>query len=266
MKVVWKGSLSFGLVNIPVNLYPATQSHSLGFKLLHAHCHTPINYERWCPHCKKDVAWSDIVKGIKLKNGDYFILTEENLKKLRPEKTDTIDIVEFVDSDAIDPIYFDHHYYVMPSKENEKAFFLFIESLKRSNRVAIGRFVLRDKEYVGALQPFKTGILLTTLNYNYEIREFKKIEELKAPKLSAAELKLARQLIDQLYQKKFDMNQFKDTFVQTVQKQLKELSSGKKKKKVILSKVKKIKMKQPSLMHILQESLKEQGVAHSKSR
>lgn len=254
MRAIWKGTISFGLVNISVEIYSAIQEHTLGFKLLHAKCHTPINYQRWCSHCNKVVEWSDIVKGIKVEGDTYFILTQDTIKKLKPEKTDTIEVIEFVDVLAIDPIYYDQHYYVAPSKKSDKAYFLFVAALAHLNRVAIGRFVFKDKEYIGALQPYTGGLLLTTLNYEYEIRPFAKLEELSPPEhMEARELKLAEQLITKLSKKKFDMSRFKDTFAEKLKEKIKQSAKGLE----VIPEAKKVAKlpKQPSLMEALKASL-----------
>ena len=148
MKPSWKGTLSFGLVDIPVELYSAITTHALSFKLLHKKCNTPVTYRRWCSHCEQEVTWDEIEKGIQLADGSFFIMTPANLKKLKPQKTSSIAIVEFVDSQAIDPLLYAEHYYVLPSKASHHAFFLFAAALEKVNKAAIGQFVLRDKEYV----------------------------------------------------------------------------------------------------------------------
>ena len=235
MKSIWKGTISFGLVSIPVRLYSAIQEHVLGFKMLHAKCHTPITYQRWCSHCKKEVPWSDIVKGLKLEDGSYAILTQEKIKELRPEKSNAITIVEFVSASQIEPIYLEHHYYLGPEKAGEASFYLFKKALEKSGKVAIGTFVMRDKEYACVINPHANTMLLSTLNYAYEIRDLKEVPNLeKEPKqISAAELKLAEQLIDQITVKKFNLAQFKDTFAEqlkaAIKKSKKEKITGKKK-------------------------------------
>lgn len=228
MKTVWKGSLNFGLVSINVELYSAVQHHAVGFTLLHEKCHTPITYQRWCAHCKKEVSWEKIEKGIQLSDGNYFIISKENLKKLKPEKTDSIAIVEFVDTRAIDPILYAEHYYIVPSKTPYNAFFLFIKALDELDRVAIGQFVLRDKEYVCVLRPYKGALLLTTLNYGYEIRALPLLKELKAPKISSKELQLAEELIKKLSKKTFNIDQFKDTFITKLKAHIRAAKKGKK--------------------------------------
>lgn len=229
MKAIWTGAISFGLVNIPVRLYSAVQEHAIKFTLLCKKCNSPIAYERWCRNCNKEVAWHDIVKGLKLADGSYFVLTQEKIHELKPIKSETIDIKEFVESSEIKVIYLEHHYYLAPSKEGEKGFFLFKQALQEMNRVAIGTFVMRDKEYVCALTPYDKTILLTTLNYGFEIRSIDEIAELQKPmpKLDKEELQLAEQLIDQLTHKKFDLNKYKDTFAIELSKAIKK---GKKSK------------------------------------
>jgi len=226
MKTSWKGSLAFGLVSIDVELYSAIQPHTIGFKLVHSKCHTPITYKRWCSHCNQDVEWSEIDKAIQLKDGTYFIITPENLKKLRPKRTETISIIEFVDAKAIDPVLYDTHYYVAPSKAPYHAFFLFVAALADLDKVAIGQFALRDKEYVCAIRAYRNILLLTTLNYAYEVRQLTKMEEIAPPTIDAKELKLAEQLISKLSKKKFDIERFKDTFATALVQKISELKKG----------------------------------------
>ncbi len=226
MKAVWSGEISFGLVNIPIKLYSAVESKT-SFRLIDKKTKTPIEYKRWNPKTKKEVPWSDVVKGLEMKKGEYFIFTKEEIDKLKPKKTDTIEIIEFVDASQIDPIYFEKHYYAAPAKKKEKPYFLFKNILQSTAKVAIGRFVMREKEYVCAITPYKKGLVITRLNYNYEIRDISKFEELKTvPKLTEGELRLAKQLINQLYEEDFDMQRFKDTFIEKLKKFIKKGIKG----------------------------------------
>jgi len=254
MKAIWSGTLSFGLVSIPVKLVSIVESHKLGFKMLCGKCHSPITYERRCEKCKKKVAWDDIVKGLPLENEKYFIATPEEIKKLKPEKTDTISIVEFVDYSAIELIYFDKHYAIIPEAKGIKPFALFQKALEKTNKVAIGRFVMRDKEYTCAINPYENYLLLTTMHYEYEIRDIDVAALKKAPKITQAEITLATKLIKELTKKEFDMSQFKDTFAQELKKAIK----AKGKKKTIAPKKKPKKKKEKSLMNLLKTSLKKQ--------
>jgi len=233
MKSIWKGSIAFGLVNIPIELFTAHESHALGFTLLHGKCDTPLKYHRWCPKCKKEVQWDETVKGIKKTNGSYLILTQEQLKALRPEKTEEIKIVEFVDADQIPVIYLNHHYYVAPGKKAGAAYALFIKALENLGKVAIGSFVMRDKEYACAIQPNGNYLLLTTLYYAYEVRGLEDLTFARPSKLNQTELKLAQEFIKKLSVKKFDISHFKDSFAQEIKKLLaQKTKKGTKAKKV----------------------------------
>lgn len=223
MKTIWKGTISFGLVNIPVHLY-STSSEPFGFRLLHKVCHTPIQYKRWCPNCQIEVAWQDVVKGVAGEDKVYTVVPSETLEELKPEKSDVIEILEFVPEEALAPLYLECHYYVLPAKETDKAFFLFCAALQESDLIAIGRFVLLTNEHICAISPYKKGLLLSTLNYAYEIKEFKKIEELQPPtRITQKELKIAKQLIDQLTHKRFDMSKYKSPFAESLKKHMQEL-------------------------------------------
>src|SRR5271169_3003037 len=129
MKSVWKGSISFGLVSIGVQLFTAHEIDSLDFHLLHDKCLTPLKYHRWCSHCNKDVSWDSTVKGIKKPDESYLVFTPEELHELHPQKTEEITVVEFVDRHQIPIIYLNHHYYVRPSKQKDVAYALFIKAL-----------------------------------------------------------------------------------------------------------------------------------------
>jgi DNA end-binding protein Ku len=274
MKSIWKGSLSFGLVNIQVQLYSAVQEHAVGFTLLCKKCHEPITYERWCKHCNKEVAWSDIVKGLKQENGSYFIITQEALKALKPHTTDTIDIVEFVPSSEIKTIYLEHHYYLLPEESAQKSFFLFKKALEISKKVAIGKFVMRDKQYICVINPYETALLLTTLNYAYEVRPLDDVASAKQAhkKVNAAELKLATELIKQRTVKRLNLNNFHDVFIQQLKAAIKK--SKKSKAKPVKAKKEKVLSKkhksEGSLMAHLRASLiapgREGTIAHARSK
>lgn len=251
MKSVWKGSLSFGMVNIPVKLYSAVSSRS-GFRLLHEKCKSPLKYKRYCPECEEEVEWEDVVKGLEVGKNKYKAFSKEKLEKLKPEKTSTIHIVEFIDKGQVDPIYLNKHYYCIPKQEKEKAYFLFKEVLQSSAKAAIGKFVMKSKEYICAIEPYKKGLLLTTLNYQSEIRDINKVEELQEkPRLKKDEKKLGKQLINKLTEKELDMSQFKATFTQELKKIMERIEKGEE------VKVEKPKKKKKNLVKALKASLDE---------
>jgi DNA end-binding protein Ku len=247
MKAVWQGSLAFGLVNVPVKLYSAINPKEFSFRILCKDCNTPLKYKRWCPSCKKEVLWENVVKGIEVSKNVIVPLPKEKLQKLKPEKSDVIEILEFVDQHAVDPIYFNKHYYISPAKAKEKAYFLLKEVLQSTAKGAVGKFIMREKEHVCYIESYKSGLILTTLNYAYEIRNISQIPELKqAPKLKKEEEELAKELINKYYKSKFDITQFKDTFSEKII----DLVKGKKPK--IIAK----KPKSKSLMQALKSSVK----------
>lgn len=254
MKSTWNGAISFGLVNIPIKLYSAIDSRTVGFKMLDKKHHMPIHYKKWCEECGKEIKWEDIVKGVELAKDEYFIISKEELEKIKPKSTDIIDIVSFVDAKQIDPIYFQSHYFIGPAKEGEKTYFLFREVLQSSAKMAIGSFVMHEKEHIALIEAYKEGLLLTTLNYEYEIRDIKKIEELKdPPKLRSEELELAKQLIGKLYNPHFEISHFKDNYMEELKKLLKKKSKG---EVVIVKEKAKTLQKEKDLVEALKASLK----------
>lgn len=256
MKKIWNGTLSFSLVTIPVVLYPAVKEHILGFKLLCARCHTPISYQRFCEHCDKPVAWNEVVKGLKLPDGSYFVITPEKLKELKQEKLDEIKIIEFVARAAIDPIYFEHHYYLAPASKGQSSFNLFCAALHVTNTAAIAAFVMRDKEHICAISFYQGGLLLTTLNYAYEIVSTKGLfTTAVAHQPSAAELRLATELIRNNTVKKFDITMFKDTFAQKLAHAIAQQQKGTKSLQPISKKA--VKKPEESLVNLLKASIEQ---------
>jgi DNA end-binding protein Ku len=220
MKSLWKGSIAFGLVNIPIKLYSAVEQKPLKTRLLHKDKLSPIRYKKWCDACTQEVSQDEIVKGIEVSPGEYVVISDEELQSIRPEKSTRIEIVEFVHSHQIDPIYFNAHYYAGPERPKDKTYFLFRDVLHQTAKTAIGRFVMREKEHVCAIEAYRQGLLLTTLNYEYEIRDIMQVDGLdEPPQLSQVEMDLARQLIGQITVDEFDITRFHDTF----EEDLKEL-------------------------------------------
>jgi DNA end-binding protein Ku len=253
MKSIWSGSLSFGMVNIPVKLYSTVEhAASPGFKLLHAEDKSPIEYRKFCKMQDAEVPWSEIVKGLEVEPGSFFLFTKEELASLRPEKSDTIEIVEFVPPDQIDRPYLDGHYFVGPEKKKEKAFFIFARALKESRKNAIGRFVMREKEYTCAISPYEEGLLLSTLNYSYELRSVKGVENITDPvEIKPQELDLAVQLIDKLSVVHFDISQFKDEFAE----HLRQAIEKRDRKGLVVIEKEKVETSEDNLIDALKQSL-----------
>lgn len=223
MKPVWKGDIHLGALLFPVELYPATEARSLGFKIVHERCTTPLTYQRWCAYCNEVIPWENVVKSIKLKDNLYFVVTPESLQKLRSTRTETLHITECIDPMRIPPIYINSHYYILPQEGHETSYTLLLMALARLGQAAIGTFTLRDKEYVCVIQPYKKGLLLSTLYYEYEVRPMKKVT-LTKPKgtLAKDELKLILDSINHISSSLFTMKKYKNTFPKRLQKEVKD--------------------------------------------
>ncbi len=226
-KSIWNGSISFGLVNIPVKVYSATKSGKISFQILCKEGH-PIEYKRWCPVEQREVKWEEIKKGYKISKDNYVIIEKDELKNIRLPTTKTIEILEFVDAPQIDPIYIDKSYYVVPEDTGIKAYSLFVEALNLANKIAIGKVVMRDKEYLVALRAYKKGIIMHVLHYIGEIKPIEELDELKKlVVVKKEELKLAELLIQKLTQDEFKIEKFSDTYTEAVKNLIKAKLEGK---------------------------------------
>lgn len=253
MRSIWTGAISFGLVNIPVKLYSAVEHKATQMHLLHKETLSPIRYKRWCDECEEEVAWNDIVKGVEVGKGRYVVLTDQELNAIKPEKSNRINVIEFIDSSKIDPILFDHHYFVGPEVAKDKPYFLFQEALARSGRIAVAQFVMRTKEYMCVIRPYRDGLVLTTLNYAYEIRDIMQIEELRSrATITSKEMELADQLIGKITAKNFDIKEFRDTFAEGLKQILDRKIAG---EKITVVKQKKLKTSEKNLIEALKASL-----------
>src|SRR5438876_1782552 len=193
----WKGYLKISLVNIPVKVFPATDAAAtLSFNQLHAECQTRIQQKRWCPHCEKEVATTDTVKGFEFEKGRYVVVGEEDIQKVRVESTRVINLEKFTDDTAIDPIYFERAYYLAPDGPVARdAFAVIREGMK--GKAGIGKVALYGREYLVKVQPREQGLVMYTLRHAAEIRSMQAIDELTdmPATIKPDEVKLARQVI-----------------------------------------------------------------------
>jgi DNA end-binding protein Ku len=193
----WKGFLKISLVNIPVRVFPATDAAAtISFNQLHAECQTRIQQKRWCPHCEREVPNSEIVKGYEFEKGRYVVMSEDDMAKVRPESTRVIDLVQFTDAAAIDPIYVERPYYLAPDGAMAReAFAVMREAIK--GKAGIGKLALYGREYLVAVQPRDKGLVMYTMRHAKEVRAMDTIEELdEVPsKVKPEEIKLAKQVI-----------------------------------------------------------------------
>ena len=204
-RAIWSGAISFGLVNVPVKLYSAVSRKTVRFHQLHGETGVRIQQKRVDPSTGDEVAYEDVVKGYEISPDHYVVITPEELESLDPEKTRTIDIVEFVDLDQIDPIYFDHPYYLAPAQGGERAYELLRQAMEQSGKVAIGRVVIRTKESLVAIRPAGPVLTMETMLFPDEIVDPNSLDELPAAKsdgngkaATKRELQMAQQLIDSL--------------------------------------------------------------------
>jgi DNA end-binding protein Ku len=215
----WKGYLRVSLVTIPIKVYPATESAAtLSFNQLHATCQTRIQQKRWCPHCEQEVPASELVKGYEFAKGRYVVVTDEDLQKVRVESTRVIDLVQFTDDTAIDPIYVDRAYYLAPDGAmGADAFAVMREGM--AGKAGIGKLALYGREYLVAVRPQKKGLVLYTLHHDAEIRSIDQIEELGSvpAKVKPEEMKLARQVIA-TFESELDLKHYRDDYTEGLRK------------------------------------------------
>src|SRR6187397_1108096 len=193
----WKGYLKVSLVNIPVKVFPATESAAtISFNQLHAECQTRIQQKKWCPHCDREVSNSEIVKGYEFEKGRWVVVNDEDIQKVRVESTRVINLVQFADDSEIDPIYVDRAYYLAPDGPMAaEAFAVMREGM--AGKAGIGKMALYGREYLVAIRPQKKGLVMYTLHHDAEIRSIDQIEELNSvpSKVKPEEMKLAKQVI-----------------------------------------------------------------------
>ena len=252
MRPIWSGSISFGLVNIPVKLVSAVQSEEIDFDMLSKKDMAPIRYARIDTKTDEEVPWKEIVKGFQYAKGKYVIVEEEDFQKASPEKSKSIDIVQFVKQEEIDPILYEKPYYIIPAKGGEKAYRLLLKALDTSGTVGIAEFMLRNREHVCAVKAHNDVLLLNQMRYQEEIREVPEVEAPAKEKITAKELELAMKLVEQLTEK-FNPAAFKDTYISELKKIIKAKAAGKQIR--IAEEPKKTTGAVKDLMEILKQSL-----------
>lgn len=199
MRTIWKGAISFGLVSIPVKLFPATEQKDVKFRYLHKTCQAPIHYKRVCSHCGQEVSQDDMVRGYEYESGRYVIINEEDLEKIPDERTRTVDIVDFVSLEEIDPLYFDKTYYLAPGEAGEKAYSLLRQAMAETGKIAVAKVVIRNKESLAVIRGYKNLLVMETIFYPDEIRDTALLPGFaREVKLHDNEMKMARELIQNL--------------------------------------------------------------------
>jgi DNA end-binding protein Ku len=225
-RAVWKGAVSFGLVNIPVKLYRATRDRSISFHMLHRECKTPVKYRKWCPTCQREVEEGDLVRAFELVKGKFVELTDEELEGLRVKSTKIIEISGFVGLQDIDAIYFSDHYYLVPEEGGERAYALLLQALRDTGSAAIGKLTMRNKEHPVLLRPGDTCINLVLLHHPDEIVGSGELPEIqRMPETSERERELARKLVEQM-RGEFRPEEFRDTYREAVLALVRQKAEG----------------------------------------
>ena len=219
-------TISFGLVSIPVRFYTATKSEDIHFNLLHESCGTRVNRKWWCPHHEKIVEADELIRAYPISKSKYVTFTDEEIDALETDDNRALEITEFLDLTQIDPVFFEKAYFLGPGAGGEKTYHLIAEAMRRQEKVALARWVSANREHLVILRPFESGIILHTMFYADEVRDFGALDVAKGP-VKDKELKLAELLIDELTEKKFNPLQYKDDYRQRLLDRIKAKSKGK---------------------------------------
>lgn len=213
MHTMWKGSISFGLVNIPIKLHAATEDKDISLRTLHKECHSPIKYEKVCPVCEKEVGKEDIVRAFEYTKGKFVVLEDEELEELRKVNEDrAVEIIDFVKIEEIDPIYFNKSYYMSPNEGGVKAYSLLRAALEDSKKVGLAKIVIRAKEQLAVIRVVENTLLMETIHYPDEVRPVADVPNVPTGEnVTKKELDTAIMLIDQLTTE-FEPGKYKDDY------------------------------------------------------
>ena len=262
MAAIWKGSVTFGLVNIPVELRTAVRADHISFRMLHEEDMSPIKYERVCAADGEPVPWNEIVKGYEYEKGKFVVMTDEDFKAAAIEKSKTIDIMDFVKEEEIDPRYFETPYYLVPAKGAEKAYALLREAIRSSNAVGVGKIIMRQTQHLVGIKVVGDALVAEIMRFSNELVKQSEYTFPDADQVRPQELKMAEQLIENLAEP-FDPSKYTDDYRSNLMKIINAKMKGKK-----------VKLEEPEeevdsgvldLMTKLRASL-EQGTAKKKGR
>jgi DNA end-binding protein Ku len=264
MRAIWKGSISFGLVNIPIALYPATRKEELTFRLLRGSDLSPVNYKRVAEKDGKEVPWEQIVKGYEYEKGKYVVLKDEDFQRVDLEATQTVDIQDFVDLEEIDPIFFYKPYYLEPQKGGDKAYVLLRNSLQKSKKVGIAKVVIKTRQYLAGVKPEDGALVLELMHFADELADASKLHIPKKVEVGRREMKMATQLIDSM-SSKWNPEKYHDEYREALMEVIeKKVEAG---GKEIEEKPKKPPKptKVIDLVEVLQKSLEQSGAGKRKT-
>jgi len=262
-RAIWKGSISFGLVNIPIALYPATRREELKFRLLRKSDLSPVNYKRVAEKDGREVPWDQIVKGYEYEKGKYVVLKDEDFQRVDVEATQTVDIQDFVDLEEIDPMFFYKPYYLEPQKGGDKAYALLRDALKDSNKVGIAKVVIKTREYLAGVKPEDGALVLELMHFAEELADPSKLNVPKKVDVGKREINMATALIDSM-SSKWNPEKYRDEYREALMEVIEEkVEAG---GKEIEEKPKKAPTptKVIDLVSVLQKSLEQAGGAKKK--
>jgi DNA end-binding protein Ku len=255
MRAIWKGSISFGLVNIPIALYPATRREDLKFRLLRESDLSPVNYKRVAEKDGKEVPWDKIVKGYEYEKGKFVILSDKDFQRVDLEATQTVDIQDFVDVDEIDPMYFYKPYYLEPQKGGDKAYALLRETLAKTKKVGIAKVIIKTRQYLAGVKPLEHALVLELMHFAEELAD---AEKLNVPKKSAEpgkrEIDMAKALVESM-SAEWNPTKYKDDYRDALLDVIEEKVESGGKEIEEKPKEKKPSSKVIDLVAVLQESL-----------
>ena len=257
-RAIWKGGISFGLVNIPIALYPATRREELKFRLLRKSDLSPVNYKRVAEKDGKEVSWEQIVKGYEYDKGRYVVLKDEDFQRVDLEATQTVDIQDFVDQEEIDPMFFYKPYYLEPQKGGDKAYALLRDALKDSGKVGIAKVVIKTRQYLAGVKPEDGVLVLELMHFADELADPEKLHVPKKTEVGKREMDMAKSLIDSM-SSKWNPEKYKDDYREALMEVIEEkVEAG---GKEIEEKPKKAfkPTKVIDLVSVLQKSLEETG-------
>ena len=220
-RAIWKGSISFGLVNIPIALYPATRREELRFRLLRKSDLSPVNYKRVAEKDGKEVSWDQIVKGYEYEKGKYVVLKAEDFERVDLEATQTVDIQDFVDQEQIDPMFFYKPYYLEPQKGGDKAYVLLRDALKESNKVGIAKVVIKTRQYLAGVKPEDGALVLELMHFADELADPGKLHVPKKTDVGKREMNMAKSLIDSM-SSKWNPEKYKDDYREALMEVIEE--------------------------------------------
>jgi len=220
-RAIWKGSISFGLVNIPIALYPATRREELNFRLLRKTDLSPVNYKRVAEKDGKEVPWDQIVKGYEYEKGKYVVLKDEDFQRVDLEATQTVDIQDFVDQEEIDPIFFYKPYYLEPQKGGDKAYALLRDALKDTNKIGVAKVVIKTRQYLAGVKPEDGALVLELMHFADELVDPEKLDVPKKTDVGKREMNMAKSLIDSMTSK-WEPEKYKDDYREALMEVIEE--------------------------------------------